>query len=188
MHDGPLFPRLLTLANHTSQRQYNHRCMLVNSAALSRTWRGLGLTIRLFYLRLWMGFWGGNVFTVSQKHHFGTPSVHLLSPFTPSRGSLTPTPTQAKLEVAEANRAAQAFSSDEWKFYNEEVSRCSAMVMSDKAMVLKLTPAPGTYSHPPPPPHMHNTQPHNTLVDSLAPSAKREGGVAPARRTRLGCV
>ena len=101
---------------------------------------------------------------------------------------------ERKLEAAELKREAQAFLSDEWKFYNEEVTRCSAMVtsaegriVSDKAMIMKLTPAPGTYS-PHLPSHMHNTQPHNLLVDSLAPSAKREGGVAPARRTRLGCV
>ena len=108
---------------------------------------------------------------------------------------------ERKLEAAELKREAQAFSSDEWKFCNDEVTRYSAvvasdkamvasaeaMVMSDQAMILKLTPAPGTYS-PHPPSHMHNTQPHNLLVDSLAPSAKREGGVAPARRTRLGCV
>ena len=41
---------------------------------------------------------------------------------------------------------------------------------------------------PPPPSQKHNTPPPNPLVDSLAASAKREGGVAPARRTRLGCV
>jgi len=50
------------------------------------------------------------------------------------------------------------------------------------------------YVPTPPPSHTHNTQPHNPLVDSLAASAKREGGGlrllvghAPARRTRLGC-
>ena len=106
--------------------------------------------------------------------------------------------SKAKLEVAEANRAAHAFLSDEWKFYNEEVTAAramvasawamvtsaGAMVTSAGAMVLKLTPAPGTYS--PPPLHTHTT--HNPLVDSLAASAKKEGGVAPARRTHLGCV
>ena len=71
--------------------------------------------------------------------------------------------SKAKLEVAEANRAAHAFLSDEWKFYNEEVVSARAMVTSAWAMVLKLTPAPGTYS-PPPPSHTHNTQPPCRLL------------------------
>ena len=78
--------------------------------------------------------------------------------------------SKAKLEVAEANRAAHAFLSDEWKFYNEEVAAARAMVASARAMVtsawamvLKLTPAPGTYS-PPPPSHTHNTQPPCRLL------------------------
>jgi len=57
---------------------------------------------------------------------------------------------ERKLETAETNRNAQEFQSDKWKFFNEEVSQCRAMVTADKAMVLKLTPAPGTYSLPPP--------------------------------------
>jgi len=57
--------------------------------------------------------------------------------------------SKTKLEEAELKREAQAFSSDEWKFYNEEVTACRAVVASDKAMILKLTPAPGTYSPPP---------------------------------------
>ena len=67
---------------------------------------------------------------------------------------------ERKLEAAETNRDAQEFLSDKWKFFNEEVSRCSAMVTamvtSTGAMALKLTPAPGTYS---PPPHTRIT--HN---------------------------
>jgi len=33
-----------------------------------------------------MDFYEGNVFTVRQKHHFGTPSVRLLSLFMPCSG------------------------------------------------------------------------------------------------------
>ena len=80
---------------------------------------------------------------------------------------------ERKLEAAEIKREAQAFSSDEWKFYNEEVTACrvmvksnNAMVVSDIAIVLKLTPAPGTYS-PPPPPHTRIT--HNPTHSSSTP-------------------
>ena len=66
---------------------------------------------------------------------------------------------ERKVEAAELKREAQAFSSDEWKFYNEEITACRAVVASDKAMVMKLTPAPGMYSPPPPPPHTRIT--HN---------------------------
>jgi len=95
---------------------------------------------------------------------------------------------ERELAESEANRAAHAFLSDEWKFYNEEVIWCSAMVMSDKAMVLKLTPAPGTYSHPPPP---HTCITHNPTTLLSTPWLLRlrgRGGIAHACRTRLGCV
>ena len=101
---------------------------------------------------------------------------------------------ELELAESEANRAAQAFLSDEWKFYNEEVTQCSAMVMSamamvmsDKSMILKLTPDPGTYS--PPPPHTCIT--HNPTTPLSTPWLLRlrgRGGIAHACRTRLGCV
>ena len=97
--------------------------------------------------------------------------------------------SKTNLKTAETNRNAQEFQSDKWKFFNEEVSRCSVMVTADKAMVLKLTPAPGTYSPPPPPPHTRIT--HNPTHPLSTPWLLRlrgRGGIAHACRTRLGCV
>ena len=84
--------------------------------------------------------------------------------------------SKTNLKTAETNRNAQEFQSDKWKFFNEEVSRCSAMVTSAEAMVtamvtstgamaLKLTPAHGTY--PLPPPHTRIT--HNPALLTVFP-------------------
>ena len=91
--------------------------------------------------------------------------------------------SKTNLKTAETNRNEM-----QWKFFNGEVSRCSAMVTSAtavvtsaEAMVLKLTLAPGTYSLPPPHAHIKHNPALLTSFLSLLPPLRRHSSLASKR-------